>query len=62
MKKIVNIIEKSTQIKNRFINMVKGNRHKLEEKPKHRGHRGHRDHDEDHELDDHNDSSNWSYC
>lgn len=61
MKKIVNIIEKSTHIKNRFVNMIKGNRHNLHENPKHHGHHGHHDHDEEDELDNHNDSSNWTY-
>jgi hypothetical protein len=53
MRKIVNIIQKSNHIKNRFLKIIKGNRHKLKDKPKRRE-------DED-ELDDHNDSSNWTY-
>lgn len=57
MKKIVNLIQKSTQIKNRFINMVKGNRHNLEENPRHHEHHD----EEEEELDDHNDSHNWMY-
>ena len=51
MKKFVNIIEKSNQIKNRILKMIKVNRHKLKEKHDH----------QEHELDDHNDPSNWSY-
>jgi hypothetical protein len=59
MKKFVNIFQKSTQIKNRFLKMIKGNRHKLEEKPKRCKDKENNNHQE---LDDHNDSSNWSYC
>ncbi len=62
MKKIVNIIQKSNHIKKRFINLIKGNRHNLEDNPRNHGHHGHHGHDDDdEELDDHNDSSNWSY-
>jgi hypothetical protein len=59
MRKIVNIIQKSNHIKNRFINLIKGNRHKLKDKPKRR--EDDDDDDDDDELDDHNDSSNWTY-
>jgi hypothetical protein len=52
MKKFVNIIVKSTQIKKRLSNIMKGHKHKNKEKHDH----------EEHELDDHNDPSNWSYC
>jgi hypothetical protein len=51
-KKFLNIIQKSSIIRNRLKNIVGGKRNK-----KH--------HDENHhdiELDDHNDSSNWSYA
>ena len=61
MKKIVNIIEKSNQIKERFLDRVNSQIKVIKkEKEKHEGH-NHHHHDED-ELDDHNDSSNWSYA
>jgi hypothetical protein len=49
-KKFLNIIVKSNRIRNRFKNIVGG---KL--KGNHHNHH-------DGELDDHNDSSNWSYA
>lgn len=54
VKKIVNIIQKSNKAKNRFLDKVKG-KHKNEEE------NHHHDHDDD-ELDDHNNSCNWSYA
>lgn len=53
MKKIINIIEKSYRIKNKLKNIVGGKRNENHK---------HHDHHHDIELDDHNDSSNWSYC
>jgi len=58
MKKIANIIEKSNQIKKRFFEKVKG---KHEYNSPDGAHKHHHDKEED-ELDDHNDSSNWSYA
>jgi hypothetical protein len=57
MKKIVNMIIKSDHIKRRFLDKVKSQIKKIQ-KDKQKGH----NHDDDDELDDHNDSSNWSYA
>jgi hypothetical protein len=56
-KKFLNIIVKSSRIRNRFKNIVGG-------KPKenHHNHHNHNNNHNDGELDDHNDSSNWSYA
>lgn len=48
MKKIVNIIDKTKQFKNKLFKIVKGAKKE-------------REHRIEHELDNHNDSSNWSY-
>lgn len=50
MKKIVNIIQKTYKIKNRIMSIVRNNK-----KDKHHGNH------HDIELDNHNDSSNWTY-
>ena len=55
-KKFLNIIQKSHRIKNRFKSIVGGKR-----KGNHHNENHHNHHD-DNELDDHNDSSNWSYA
>lgn len=52
-KKFLNIIVKSNRIRNRFKNIVGGKRKG--------NHDNHNHNDDDDELDDHNDSSNWSY-
>ena len=52
-KKFLNIIVKSSRIRNKFKNIVGG-------KPK-ENHHNHNHNHNDGELDDHNDSSNWSY-
>jgi hypothetical protein len=57
MKKIVNMIIKSDHIKRRFLDKVKSQIKKIQ-KDKQKGH----NHDDEDELDDHNDSSNWSYA
>lgn len=59
MKKIVNMIIKSNQIRKRFFDKVNSQIKIEKDKHKNEGHNHH--HDED-ELDDHNDSSNWSYA
>lgn len=52
-KNFLNIIVKSNRIRNRFKNIVGGKRKENHD---------HSDNDnDDNELDDHNDSSNWSY-
>ena len=53
MRKIVKIILKSNQIKKRFLDRVKS-KIKMIQKAKQKL--------EEDELDDHNDSSNWSYA
>lgn len=55
MKKFINIIEKSYRIKNRLKSIVGGKRNG--------NHKHHEvsNHHHDIELDNHNDSSNWSY-
>jgi hypothetical protein len=57
MKKFINIIEKASRIKNAFKSVVRGGEHK-----EHNEHHEH-DHNQHHEieLDDQNDSSNWTY-
>jgi hypothetical protein len=54
MRKIVKIILRSDQIKKRFLDRVKS-KIKMIQKAKQKQL-------EEDELDDHNDSSNWSYC
>lgn len=54
MRKIVKIILKSNQIKKRFLDRVKS-KIKIIQKTKQKQ-------VEEDELDDHNDSSNWSYA
>jgi hypothetical protein len=56
MRKIVKIILRSDQIKKRFLDRVKS-KIKMIQKAK----KKHNELEED-ELDDHNDSSNWSYA
>ena len=66
MKKIINIIEKASRIKNAFKSVVRGGKHH-----EHNEHHEHKEHNEHHEhghnehheieLDDQNDSSNWTY-
>jgi hypothetical protein len=60
MKKFVNIIKKSREITKRFMSVVRNKRRDGDDDDrndnKHRGNK----HRED-ELDDHNDSSNWTY-
>ena len=56
MKKFVNIIRKSREITKRFVSIVR-NKHRDDEDDKRHGNKHHHNH----ELDDHNDSSNWSY-
>ena len=57
-KKILNIIVKSNRIRNRFKNIVG-----VKRKGNHDNHNhDHNDDNDDNELDDHNDSSNWSYA
>ena len=57
MKKIINIIEKASRIRNRFKSIVRGGRHNEH----HHNHHNHHNHNHHIELDDHNDSSNWTY-
>lgn len=59
MKKIVKMIIKSNQIKKRFLDKV-NSQIKMIQKGKHK-HEEH-NHLEEDDLDDHNDSSNWSYA
>ena len=56
-KKFLNIIVKSNRIRNRFKNIVGGKR-----KGNHDNHNHDHNDNDDNELDDHNDSSNWSYA
>jgi hypothetical protein len=56
VKKIVNIIEKSTRIKNRLKSIVGGKRNGKNK------HYNDSNHHHNIELDGHNDSSNWSYA
>jgi len=53
MKKIVKVIQKSERVKKRLLNMLK-------DKPKNNGKKHSRVNEC--KLDDHNDSSNWSYA
>jgi hypothetical protein len=59
MKKIANLIQKSNQIKDKFSNMIRGDKDENEDR-KHGKIKNHRRDDD--ELDDHNDPKNWSYC
>jgi hypothetical protein len=54
MRKIVKLILKSDHIKRRFLERVKFKIKKIREEKQ-------KLHNEEQELDDHNDSSNWSY-
>jgi hypothetical protein len=51
MRKFINIIQKASQIRNRFKNIVRGG---IRNNPQHNQNRVI-------ELDNHNDSSNWTY-
>jgi hypothetical protein len=63
MRKIIKIIEKSEHIKKRFLDKVKSKIKMIQnKKDKHEGHNHNDDDDDDDELDNHNDSCNWSYA
>jgi hypothetical protein len=60
MRKIVKIILKSEHIKKRFLEKVKS-KIKMIQNNKDKNKHEHHNHNDD-ELDDHNDSCNWSYA
>jgi hypothetical protein len=53
MKKIVKVIQKSDRIKKRLLNMLKDKPNNGKKRINHK---------KNDELDDQNDSNNWSYC
>jgi hypothetical protein len=57
MKKFVNIIKKSREITKKFASIVRNKHSDDDDDDKRHGNKHHHNH----ELDDHNDSSNWSY-
>lgn len=57
MKKFVNIIIKSREITKKFVSIVRNKHRDDDDDDKRNGNKHHHNH----ELDDHNDSSNWSY-
>ncbi len=63
MKKIINIIEKATRIRNRFRTIIRGDKYEKKRDDENHGNHNHNHHNHGHhdELDDHNDSSNWTY-
>lgn len=64
MKKFINIIEKASRIRNRFRTIIRGDKYEKKNDDENHGNHNHNHHNNGHqhvELDDHNDSSNWTY-